>query len=355
MLIFERYLFRSILGPICAILLIITIIIWVTQALKFIDFAVNTGIDLSTFLYVSILILPPLVSLILPIGLYLGIIYGLNKLYNNSELIVFRASGVSRLDLAKPILFIALIACIINYFITLYFLPLSNQEFHKKVNNYKNNHIAVLLQEKVFIHPVENLTLYISEMKENILKDVFLFDLRKQDNPIKITAKEGEFSKRGDQLILNLKDGNRQETNDKDEPSVLYFDFMSFDFDIKSDLLANKSFGIKESFIGELLFPKGNFSNDELIRMKVEAHFRIIWPITNILLSVIALRSMLAGKFSRKGKSKSILIFSLLAASVIMVTIGVISLANKLYSLIYILYISIFYMIYYFYRTLKTS
>ena len=64
-----RYIASRILGPFVLITLSITCIIWLTQSLRFIDLIINRGLNIASFLYLSILLIPSLLSIAVPIAL----------------------------------------------------------------------------------------------------------------------------------------------------------------------------------------------------------------------------------------------------------------------------------------------
>ena len=75
---------------------------WVTQALRQIDLITSKGQTILLFLLITALALPSLVAFIAPVALFAGILYTLNKLNGDSELVVMAASGISPARLLRP-------------------------------------------------------------------------------------------------------------------------------------------------------------------------------------------------------------------------------------------------------------
>jgi lipopolysaccharide export system permease protein len=98
----ERYLFRTATTACVAGLVVLTGVVWVTQALRQIDLITSKGQTILIFLMMTGLALPSLVAFIAPVALFAGILYTLNKLNGDSELVVMSASGVSPLRLLRP-------------------------------------------------------------------------------------------------------------------------------------------------------------------------------------------------------------------------------------------------------------
>jgi lipopolysaccharide export system permease protein len=98
----ERYLFRTATMACVSGLVVLTGVVWVTQALRQIDLITSKGQTILIFLMMTGLALPSLVAIIAPVALFAGILYTLNKLNGDSELVVMSASGVSPLRLFRP-------------------------------------------------------------------------------------------------------------------------------------------------------------------------------------------------------------------------------------------------------------
>ena len=110
MLRIERYLFRTAATAFLAGLFTLTAVIWVTQALKQLDLMTSKGQTILVFLTITSLGLPFLTAVIAPVALFTSVLYCLNKLNSDSELVVMSAAGVSTVRLLRP--FFALFALV---------------------------------------------------------------------------------------------------------------------------------------------------------------------------------------------------------------------------------------------------
>src|SRR5499433_3375873 len=91
----SRYIFRTTLGAFLVVLVSLTAVIWVTQALRDIDIMTNQGQSILVFVGITGLIIPLLVLVIAPIALLIAVAHVLNKMSNDSEIIVMNAAGMS--------------------------------------------------------------------------------------------------------------------------------------------------------------------------------------------------------------------------------------------------------------------
>ena len=78
----SRYIFRTTLGAFLVVLVSLTAVIWVTQALRDIDIMTNQGQTILVFIGITGLIIPLLVLVIAPIALLIAVAHVLNKLSN---------------------------------------------------------------------------------------------------------------------------------------------------------------------------------------------------------------------------------------------------------------------------------
>lgn len=319
---YNSYIIRSLFAPLLLIMFTLTGIIWLTQSLRFIDFIVNRGLSMASFVYLSSLLLPSLLSIILPVATYSAVVFVYNKLIMDSELVVLKSVGVSRFGLAKPALVVGLLATSFSYVLSLYLLPASYREFKDMQMYIRNNYASVLLQEGVFNSPVKNLTVYIDgRTEEGLLKGLLVHDSRNPKTPATMMAQEGRLVDTPSGPMFELIRGNRQEMDkEKGNLSLLYFDRYLLDLGGFIEEPGMRVREAKERYLNELFFPK-DVNADMIAQLKAEGHHRLIWPVYNVILTLLALSALLPGEFNRRGQWKRLLVASLTA--VILVITGV--------------------------------
>src|SRR6516165_3203375 len=106
----ERYILRQCFGVMIFVTAALSAAIWLAQSLRLIDLIVNRGLAVEVFLYLAALILPRFLDIVLPIGIFIAVLFTFNRLTAESELVVMRSAGLSNLALARPVLVLAAIA-----------------------------------------------------------------------------------------------------------------------------------------------------------------------------------------------------------------------------------------------------
>src|ERR1700719_3233676 len=106
----DRYILRQCFGVMIFVTAALSAAIWLVQLVGVIDLIVNRGLSIEIFLYLAALILPRFLDIVLPIGVFIAVLFTFNRLTGESELVVMRSVGLSHLALAKPVLLLAGIA-----------------------------------------------------------------------------------------------------------------------------------------------------------------------------------------------------------------------------------------------------
>ncbi len=103
------YVLGQLLGPVALLTLLMTCVILLTQSLQLLDLVINRGQSAPTFVYLTVLILPGLLVIILPIAFFFGTLFTLSRLNGDSELVVMASAGYSQRQLAVPVFAAALV------------------------------------------------------------------------------------------------------------------------------------------------------------------------------------------------------------------------------------------------------
>jgi lipopolysaccharide export system permease protein len=332
------YIARHLFWPTLLITGALTCIIWLTQALRLIDFIVNRGLAISDFIYITSLLFPELLSLLVPIALFLAIIFTYNKLLADSEWRVFRSMGLSRLQLAQPALLIALVATAFCYLLTLHLQPLAKRQFRDMQTFLRDHYSSVLLQEEVFNTPITGLTVFVRERDAAAnLRGILVHDNRDAGKPVTMMAEQGKLIQGESGPQFYLEKGMRQERRNG-RVSWLNFDQYTLDISFYTKVLDARTRKDDEKYLDELF----NTPKDDpraYAQALAEAHQRIVWPLYNIALALLAVALMLSGSFSRRGQWKRMTLAGGASAAIIMLAIGLRNVAASNVMLIPVLYL----------------
>src|SRR5947208_9636056 len=209
--VLDRYILRQCLGIMVFVTAVLTVTVWLAQSLRLVDLIVNRGLSAEIFAFLALLILPRFLDIVLPIGVFIAVLFVFNRLTSESELVVMRSAGLSHLALAKPVLLLAGIAFFVLMSLSAYFLPASNRAFKDLQFEIRNRFVSSLIQEGTFTTISDKLTIYIrSRDDRGEVTGLFISDSRDPHNPVTILAERGVFVDSPNGARIVMVHGNRQ-------------------------------------------------------------------------------------------------------------------------------------------------
>jgi lipopolysaccharide export system permease protein len=339
---YSRYIFGQVVTGILFIAFCMTCAVWLTQSLRYIELIVKHGISFGTFLYLTALLLPSFLVIVLPVALFGAILFTYNKLWMDRELVILRAVGVSPEALAVPALALSVLVMLAGYVLNLYLLPTSYRAFAHLMFSINNEFSAVMLQEGKFNVMTDKLTIYVRERQpDGLLVGLIIYDTRDKDKPITLIAESGALFQASDGERAVLTNGSRQQIDRDGKLSILYFDKYTADFNLAKAIDTTWS-RPEERFLGDLLHPNINDPNDRANygRLIAEGHQRIVSPFYAIVFTLIALSALLSGDFNRQGQAKRVLaaVFCVLVLEAS--SIGFLNMAGKTAALLPLVYLN---------------
>jgi lipopolysaccharide export system permease protein len=319
---YNKYIAKHLIHSMLLIAFSLTSIVWLTQALRFIDFIVNQGISIAIFLKLTLLLVPSLLFMILPPALLCAVLFVYNKLRTDSELVVMQAAGISRWRLVLPALEVAAGVTVAAYVIALYLQPVSYRQFREMQSFLRNHYVSILLQEGVFSNPVEGLTVFIRERDaNNTLHGILVHDNRQPDMAVTMMAEEGRLFETPQGPRFLLVNGNRQEQR-KGKLSFLNFQSYTLDISLYTETMPGRPRDAQELFVNELFTYDGSVSPGENNKRRAEGHQRLIWPLYAICLALVALAVLLPGEFNRRGQWQRMALAIMLGTLILFSAVG---------------------------------
>jgi lipopolysaccharide export system permease protein len=305
----HRYILRQCLSVMVFVTGALTAAVWLAQSLKLVDLIVNRGLSAEVFLYLAILILPRFLDIVIPIGVFIAVLFVFNRLITESELVVMRAAGMSPFTLAKPVLGLAAIAWFILMVMSVWLLPASNREFKDLQFEIRNRFVSSLLQEGSFTTISDKLTIYIGGRNERgEVIGLMIDDERDPKHPVTLLAARGAFADTGGGSRIIMVNGDRQQYDrDTGKLSVLTFDRYVLDLDMMREAPEARAREAQERYLGDLFFPPEDLDPGTRDVYLVEGNERLTVPLTAFSFALIPLACLLPGEFNRRGQLKRVL------------------------------------------------
>lgn len=305
----SNYIFRTTFGAFLLVLISLTALIWVTQALRDIDLMTSQGQTILVFVGITGLIVPLLVLVIAPIALLIATAHTLNKLSNDSEIIVMNAAGMSPWRLFRAFMSVAIVVSILVMAISAYFAPKGLRMLRDWLTEVRANVVSTIVQPGRFT-PIQNgVTIHIRERQRNgLLVGIFLDDQRNLNERITVMSESGELldNDNGTYLILHKGQIQRQEAG-KPEPAIVVFDRYAFDLAQFSSGTQAVKYSIRERYLWQLAFPdpKDQFYIEQPGQFRAELHDRLAAPLYPLAFVVIAFAYLGSPRTNRQSRALS--------------------------------------------------
>lgn len=311
MKLLQNYLRKQSFGPLVVTLSSLALLAILTQSLSTLDLIVENRQSAATFFYITILAIPQLVAIILPLAVFIAVLYAINRLSTDSELVVAKASGFSSWDISSPIIRLAVLAAIAHLIINIAVQPYSFRQMRAELLKVKTDLASQVIRAGEFTSPTPGLNLYSRTISSNgALEDVIIHDSRDPDKVQTYASETGQISKVNSSARLSLFNGDIQEIVADDQLDIIRFETYTIDL---SDIIAvDTVLRLKKSdrYLHELLRPNiREFSTEKLRSSYIaEGHARLASPLYSLVLALLALAFLVRGELQRTGYGRKIAI-----------------------------------------------
>jgi lipopolysaccharide export system permease protein len=305
----SRYIFRTTISAFMIVLVSLTAVIWVTQALRDIDLMTSQGQTILVFVGITGLIIPLLILVIAPIALLIAVAHVLNKLSTDSEIIVMNASGMSPWFLFRAFMAVAIVVSLFVMAISAYFAPKGLRMLRDWLTEVRANVVSTIVQPGRFTSIESGVTIHIRERNRNgQLLGIFLDDRRNPAERITVMSEVGELIDNDNGTFLILQKGvvQRHAANQRD-PAMVVFDRYAFDLSQFAGGAQSVKYSIRERYLWQLIAPDAGdqFYVEQPGQFRAELHDRLIAPLYPIAFVIIAFAYLGAPRTNRQSRTVS--------------------------------------------------
>jgi lipopolysaccharide export system permease protein len=207
-----------------------SIVVWVFQAVNFLDIMIEDGRDYLVYINYSLLNFPKIFSKLLPFVLFFSLFYVTSKYENDNELIIFWNFGINKIQIVNFVLKISALLLLFQILLTSFIVPKSQDLARSFLRTSSVNYFGNFIKPQRFNDTIRGVTIY-SERKD-IQGNMYNLFLKKQINSrnFEITyAKKGVFKEIEGAPLLVLYDG---ETITGKDNKITNFSFSKSDFSL---------------------------------------------------------------------------------------------------------------------------
>jgi len=337
----DLYVVRLIAGPFAVFMLVLTGVIWLTQSLELLNDVIEQGQNIGVFLYLSVLVIPSILVIVMPVALFFACLYALYRLRSDSELVVMFAAGMSRWRVARAIFAFAFGIMLLGYLVNMLLMPLSMRDLRSVLLDMRTEFASSLLQAGEFTLPAKGLTVFVeNRLLGGRIEGLLVHDNRDKARPISYIADQGQLIDTPEGPRLIMLNGNIQRRDAARKTNFLYFDKYTFDLDQFSNPAEDRYYKAYERYLPELLWPDRtqSYDDDYANELIAEGHARITSPLFALIFAAFAMAALLPNEFNRHGYGRRLVATCLLALAVRLLDLATIGWATQAPALISLQY-----------------
>ena len=292
----DRYIARLIAVPLFSTLVISAMLLVIEKMLRLFDFVASEGGPVSVVWRMLANLIPEYLSLGIPIGLMLGILFAFRRMALSSELDAFRAVGLSYGRLLRTPYIYAIVLALINLGIVGFIQPYARYAYEGLRFELRSGALGASIKVGEFTRLGKRMTMRI-EQSENDGRDlsgIFVMARTKDEKSLAVTAETGTFMATDDPdtIILRLKNGVlvHNAPNYK-APRILSFTAHDLPIDLpKIEAFRGRGGKDRERTIPELVQLGGDAAQPLMLRNESRAnfHFRLVEVAMMLLLPLLA-------------------------------------------------------------------
>ena len=321
----QKYIFYRVLRFVLIIVGGLALLAILAQGLSRTDIIVENRQSALTYFYVVALGAPQIMALLTPMAMFVAGIWALNRLHRDSEIVVAEAAGMTRWQIASPVLRLAIIGAIVHLGVNMWVQPLAQRELRETITEVRGDLASSLIRPGQFTTPDENLTVFAREKQGNYLIGVQISERPNQPDGRDYLAQRGQFIEIDGEPAIVMEVGEIHQLDANGALNILKFEQSTFDLSPFVKEEGNVVLKASDRYLHELF--RIDRSNYQEIRDEEkflsEGHARLTTPLLSIAMALLAILAVLGGNFNRRGYSRRIMFTSAAALGLVMVQLAV--------------------------------
>ena len=208
----------------------LTLIVWVIQAVNFLDIVSEDGHSLKVYFNYTILNLPRIFSRILIFVLFISIFYVINKYEENNEILVFWTNGIKKISFINFLFKFSFFFVILQLILNILIVPYTQNLSRTYIKNSNMDFLPTLISEKKFINVFEKLTIFIEKYNHSgIIEKIFIHEEINENSSKIIISEKAKIIKLDNKYKIKLLNGNIANINEK---NIYNINFKETEYDL---------------------------------------------------------------------------------------------------------------------------
>jgi len=233
MKIIRKYILKDFFSYFIFALLALSLVMVAGNLIKISDMVIRKGVNIFDALKIFSFFVPYLLGFTIPLAFMTAVLLAMGRLISDNEMVAINIAGVSLFKILNIFLILGIACSLFLFILNDKVIPSFHYRYRSLLKSVYSKNISTLIEPGVFLDNFSNYILYVSDKKNNHLKNIYIWEVDKKDNSTKVTfAKEGEFVIENNILKIKLEDGFRDQTNPKNENELYRLKFKVFFMDM---------------------------------------------------------------------------------------------------------------------------
>ncbi len=236
MKILRNYILKDFISAFLFSIFALTLVMMLGNLTKISEMIIRKGVNVIDAFKIFSFFIPYTLGFTIPISLLTAVLLTMGRLISDNEIVAIQVAGVSILRILSIFVTIGIIFCLFLFLLNDKILPTLHYNYRSRLKNLYTKNINALIEPGVYLENFKDSIIYIDDVKENKLKNIFIYQITNGKLTGTTFAKSGEFVVDDNTLKMKLENGFRDEI-DPEKAGVVYrlkFKVVFEDFPIKS-------------------------------------------------------------------------------------------------------------------------
>jgi lipopolysaccharide export system permease protein len=305
----QRYLFKQMLVPTLAATFALGGVAVLSNSLQLLNLVVSERQDALMFIRLVLYTIPFLFAFVIPITAFIAVLFALNKLYTEQEIVVCFASGMSRWEVASPVMRLSAYTALLMLVVNLWIAPVCQRAFREELFTARSDLAASLVKEGEFTDSAKGLTVYAQKVDSGgILHNLFVYQPKPDGSSATFDARTGIITHIHGVPALVMRKGSNEQFSPTGTLNFLDFDEDTLDLTPYINTEDKLAYKPSDMYLHELVLPDPGvkIAKNERKKMLAEANARLSSPLYIPTFVMFALLAVIGGAFSRMGYARQI-------------------------------------------------
>lgn len=298
------YLATEMLAPFFASFIIMNCVFFLVKLIPFLNFVLDLNIGFADFVRLFSYLFPNIFLYSLPMAAMMGVTIGFARLSSDSEILAFKASGISVYQILPPVIIVATLIALLTSYFSIKLIPLSEVSMKQLTYQLLKEKINEGVKEHVFTEALGEVVVYIDKIDKATgeWQNVWVSDTRGVTNPVITMASTGSMVSNISSMMVSimLRNGSLHRPSTE---SAQIVEFERYQINIPLRPPTGKSTTLKKTALSmqELQEEAKTATVAENQRKYlIEYHKRLVLPVGCLIISLIGLPLGLQARPGRK-------------------------------------------------------